>query len=196
MSDHIERKIGLGYTAEGLRVVAILGLYPAEPGKTITLTDHREAPDVDGVAIGFDLFDPSKSRNTSAYWVSSGQVPPEDRVVVRRHVTDATGPDREFIEQVWLDYHLNDVQAACVHMTEAALTPSDEVFAEYKARKVEERGTLQAYSPAFYGDGDALQKWRLDNVVCPVTGYRWGRAWLAEVVPEPVLTRYRELVQG
>lgn len=30
--------------------------------------------------------------------------------------------------------------------------------------------------------------------VCPVTGYRWGSAWLATIVPEEVLTGLRNLI--
>src|SRR5690606_31843917 len=85
-------------------------------------------------------------------------------------------------------WHLNTMNAACDHMTAEMLTPSDEVLDAYIEAKRAERGEWrEKYSAAFYGRADALQKWRLDHVVCPETGYRWGRAWLAKEIPSPVL---------
>lgn len=100
-----------------------------------------------------------------------GQVPAEDRVISRKHENDASIATQTFIEELWTQQHLNDMHAECDHMT-------PEILARL--------------------DGESTSDWQtrmLDTVVCPVTGYRWGRAWLARAVPTDVLARARKLVR-
>lgn len=160
-----QRKIGLGYTEEGCRVVATIAIDYSD-GALVTFTDHSERPAPDCISVTWEV-----TRPNSRMIESAGQVPPEDRVIARRHARDATPEVREFIEQLWLDHHLNDMHAECEHMTTEMLSKRD-------------------------GEtGSEWQKRMLETVVCPLTGYRWGRAWLAREVPVDVLTRTARLIE-
>jgi hypothetical protein len=180
----------LGRTREGEKIYADVRIDEPKEGEC-EYTDHTVAPRSITVGIMFTVIDkhaPDRPLELvpDGYWRSSGQVPPEDRVIV------GASASTRIIERVWKDWHLNDVNAACDHMTPAILNPSDEVLDEYIRVKTEERGEWrEKYSPAFYGRADALQKWRLDNAVCPETGYRWGHKWLAKRIPDYVVEQLR-----
>lgn len=184
-----------GRTAEGHHVWVDVRA-DVETGKTLTLTDHTttDAP-MRRVSASWTVADGKSIARPQAFAtggvgsmssprfdravMSMGQTPPEDRVV-----TDpALDPDTlAFIERTWADWHLNDVQAACDHMREGIdwQVPDDADLPESR-----------------YGRGDALQKWKLDNVTCAAgTGYRWGHAWLAKRVPDDVWTRWLALASG
>ena len=157
-----ERKIGLGWTAEGARVVAHVAV---EDGSGVsTFTDHTEGVSPDRVSVSFEVVGGTPRLEM---W---GQVPAEDRVIARRHQNDASEETRALIEELWSAHHLNDMQAACDHMT-----------ADMTARH----------------EGESVRDWQtrmLDTVVCPETGYKWGHAWLARTVPADVLAEARKLI--
>lgn len=165
MSERIERKIGLGWTADKERVIAFVSV--EDKTGTSKFTNHTEGPTPPRVSVSFEVVGPGPARTRSE---SFGQVPAEDRVIVRRHDNDASDETRTFIEDLWTAHHLNDMNAACDHMTPEML-----------ARK----------------DSENTSDWQtrmLDTVVCPETGYRWGHAWLSREIPADVLDRARALV--
>jgi hypothetical protein len=157
-----ERKIGLGWTADGERVVARVAV---EDGSGVSMfTDHSEGAAPARVSVSFEVIG---GKYQAQSW---GQVPAEDRVIVRRHENDATDETREFIEELWSAHHLNDMQAACDHMTPDMLARHE---------------------------GESTHDWQgrmLDTVVCPVSGYKWGHSWLARKVPADVIAKARTLI--
>lgn len=162
-AQHTDRKIGLGWNADGGRVVAHISVEP-QTGVT-QYTDHHEGADPDRVSVSFDVVGPGSE------W-HGGQVPAEDRVIVRRHDNDADEATETFINELWATHHLNDMNAACDHMT-------PEMLARH--------------------EGESTHDWQtrmLDTVTCPETGYRWGRAWLAKAVPADVLDKARQLISN
>lgn len=162
MFNRNERKIGLGWTEDGERVVAHVAV---EDGSGMSQsTDHREIPTPDRVTVSFEVVG-GKYKSQSF-----GQIPADERVIVRSHENDADEATRAFIDELWDTHHLNDMKAACDHMTPDMLARhEDESTPDWQTRM-------------------------LDTVTCPETGYRWGRAWLAHVVPDDVLTKARQIV--
>lgn len=78
----------------------------------------------------------------------------------------AAGWDLDQIAELaayWRRWHLNDMQAGCVHMEK--FIPSRNI--------------------ASAGDN-----WHI-RPTCPITGYRWGNAWLVEDLPEAIANRIR-----
>lgn len=165
MSNRNERKIGLGWTEDGERVVAHVAV---EDGSgTSKFTDHTEGPNPARVSVSFEVI--GKGRPGQRF-ESFGQVPSAERVIVRRHENDASAETAAFIDELWNTHHLNDMQAACDHMT-------PEMLARH--------------------EGESTSDWQtrmLDTVTCPETGYKWGHAWLARKVPADVLTKARKLI--
>jgi hypothetical protein len=90
-------------------------------------------------------------------------------------------PTLRAIESAWITSHLNDLNAECDHMTDSMLNPDVETYNAYLANAPE--------SATRYGQ--ALQSYRLDRVVCPETGYRYGHAWLARKVAPEIITALR-----
>jgi hypothetical protein len=98
---------------------------------------------------------------------------------------EESGPDLPRLA-AWVDPHVravldaaqdsgNTTHAGCIHMTPDVLTPADDVL---------DLWIFDNPGADRYGRHSALQSWRLANVVCPETGYRWGRKWLV-TVPDP-----------
>lgn len=110
------------------------------------------------------------------YVVCGGQVSAEERVIAERSA-DLTADDLALIERMWAEDHLNTMNAACDHTDRE---PSAEELAA-------------ADFPVQYGRPD-ITKWKLRNLVCPETGYRWGSAWLVKCLPAERVTEYRELI--
>lgn len=164
MFDSNERKIGLGWTEDGERVIAHVSIESGADKGTSVFTDHSEGASPDRVSVSFEVVG-GKFRSESF-----GQVPAEERVIVRAHENDADETTRAFIEDLWTSHHLNDMKTACDHMT-------PEMLARHEGES-----------------GPDWQTRMLDTVTCPETGYRWGRAWLARAVPADVLTKARQIL--
>lgn len=141
-----EITIDMGRTAEGYKVTAeVRRELTTRPTTSIT---HEELPAGQmTVAIMFDAY------------ISSGQTPPEDRVIVTLPPgVKAKDEDRRWeavraVERLWAGWHLNNLRAACAHQV----------------------------VPEVPADVSALDRtgWLLDNTPpCPLTGYRYGTAWL------------------
>lgn len=89
-------------------------------------------------------------------------------------VTPAPGWSLEEIRELstlWDRWHLNTLRAACSHMVPADLVREDN------------------------GYGGTHISTRAPENVCPETGYRYGHAWLTEIVPDDVLERVRHLMR-
>lgn len=162
----MSKTIYLGETADKTHIYADISLTAA--GAPLTMTDHTEgtAPEV---AISFTELSRQGNPRTAPdrVHISGGQIREAERVIVHRaRALDAD--TLALIERAWRDDHLNHMHTECDHMTPEMLDPSPEVIAAYLA----EHPTKPSYS--------ALQHYRLDRVVCPVTGYRYGHAWLAK----------------
>lgn len=151
-----EITIDMGRTVQGYKVTAeVRRELTTKPHTSIT---HEELPAGQmTVAITFEVKDPTK-RGDNAY-ISSGQTRPEDRVIVTLPPNvKAKDQDRHWeavraVERLWAGWHLNKMQAECAHQV----------------------------VPEVPADVSALHRtgWRLDNTApCPLTGYRYGSAWL------------------
>lgn len=156
----------MGYTAEGHRVTAEIQLQRESAKERETTTHEIITDEVLNLSIVFDVEE--KLRNNQWRYFQGGQVPEEDRVLVNESARAA------LINQLWKDWHLNTMVAGCDHMEHAV--PADAVLPESK-----------------YGRQSAEQTWRLDNLVCPVTGYRYGRKWLTKPLPEDIITAVQTL---
>lgn len=174
--------IGLGWTQDGYRVVARIEIDPANPERLTQFIDHSTGPTPERVSVSYTVRDMRHPRNG---YELSGQVPPEDRVITTRADADASPELEAFINHMWERWHLNDAHAACAHMTPAMLNPDTDTLAAYVAEH-----------PGADRYGQAVQSYRLDNVRCPETGYKYGSAWLAETVDPDDLAQFRALIPG
>lgn len=89
-------------------------------------------------------------------------------------VTPAPGWTLEEIAElatVWDRWHLNTMRAACAHMTPADLAREDNGYGGTRISTTDPRNT------------------------CPVSGYRYGHAWLTELLPDDVAERVRYLMR-
>ena len=164
MFDSFERKIGLGWTEYGERVVAHVSIESGAGKGMSVFTDHSEGTSPDRVSVSFEVI--GGKYKSESY----GQIPADERVIVRSHANDADEATRAFIDELWSAHHLNDMNAACDHMT-------PEMTARHK--------------------GESTQDWQhrmLDTVTCPETGYKWGHAWLARTAPADVREKAHKLV--
>jgi hypothetical protein len=165
----------LGRTEHKELVFADIRIEPGG-GKTVTFVDHSTGPAPDDVAIMFVHVEDVPSARGKApdriaerWWIGAGQTPADKRVLVG-DVSDHV----RAVEEAWQHDHLNLLNAACEHMTEEMLSASDEELEAYATTQNRE----------FFTRDSMVQSWRLDNVVCPVTGYKYGHAWLART-PDP-----------
>lgn len=164
----------LGQTADKEHVWGELALKftPTFEDRDVTMTDHtvRKASTLARITTSYVVADKRAAIASrvdarhpapgalDGHWHRSGQVSPEDRVIV--------GQKRPELAQLFADadaWHLNDLHAACDHMTPEMLTPPEGI-------------------PTQFGRPDVM-RWRLDNVTCPITGYRYGRSGLAKAAP-------------
>ena len=163
-----ERTLRLGVTDDGARVECTIGVY-AQLGEH-TFVDHTKRPAAHRLTITWAVLGGFDRRE------EFGQVPSADRIIARlnRGITQGLV---DTLDRLWSEHHLNDMQAACEHMTVEMLNPDAD---DLQAWANEEQATTHR---RFYGLTDTLSAWRIDHVVCPVTGYRYGRSWLAREVP-------------
>lgn len=134
-----EKRLYLGRTAEGFKVYAEVGLGKVTNAPQSTITHERIEAGAPRVTVTFEVVNPRRPGR----WESFGQTRPSDRVIVAE-----ASPVLAAVEELWADWHLNDMQAGCAHQ---------EVVYE----------DAPYYRPSL----DA-------TLPCPVTGYRYGSAWL------------------
>lgn len=174
--------IYLGKTAEKTHVYAEISVEDSD-GRTMTFTDHTTGPAPERVSLSFVTSRSYKDdpRDIADRYIESwGQIPAEDRIIsepATEHVA--------LIERAWAEAHLNNMNAACDHMTDEMLSPSDEELDAY-ADANPERGR--------YGRTSLWQSWALDTVVCPESDYRWGRSWLARKADPELLASLRAII--
>jgi hypothetical protein len=95
---------------------------------------------------------------------SAGQIIDDVRAIVKP-VKGLTAADLLELVSIWEEYHLNDMNALCIHQT-------------------------IKWEDSTYG-----RRMDLDAIgACPVNGYRPGSAWLYKTVPDSVLERVREIL--
>lgn len=176
MSSTLDKKIILGHTAEGYRVVVDVHFGPdghgnAERQPTVESITHATIPHPDVLSITGEVIDPRKHRRD---WdVAGGQVVDYVREITRPAGT-LTLADLARFADLWEAWHLNTMRSACAHMD--TTIPEGAVLVER------------------YGQPDT-QGWLIDNLACPVTGYTYGHAWLAEVVPDEIVEELGALLE-
>lgn len=151
-------KVLLGSMAGGEHVSVQVTLDTFSPASTCTSMEHRIIPAPPQLSIVWFV-----GRDYS------GQIPPEERLVVRTHNV----PQLQQVEEWWEGWHLNTMHAECAHMTPEMLTPPE------------------GHAP----DMRHVNEWRLANVACPVSGYRYRTDWLATPLPDDVLTAVRAFIK-
>lgn len=173
----IDKKVGLGKTHDGYRVVIHVRYGPDDMGNAernptpISSQTHEPIPYPDVLSITGEVCDLSKRRNSDAFIVGAGQVVDAVREVTKPDGT-LTVEDLNRLADLWQAWHLNTMRSACAHM-DLSVVPDD----------------LPDHLPYFdrkSGNQDR-QGWMLANIVCPTSGYRYGSAWLAEPVPDDVV---------
>jgi hypothetical protein len=184
MTTTIDKKVGLGKTADGYRVVVHvkyglddMGNAERNPTPTSAHT-HEPIPYPDVLSITGEVCDLSKRRSSPNFIVSAGQT-----VDLVREITEPAGSltteDTRRFAELWDKWHLNAMRAACAHM-DLSVVPDDlPAYTSYEDRKA---GLLDRSG------------WMLANVRCPVTGYKYGSAWLAENVPDEVVEEISNLI--
>lgn len=170
----LQRRIYLGRTADRSRVFADVELRTrhARPGQSFTTTAHESVTSYVEFAAMFEVIAFSERE---AY--RGGQVPTDERVIVDRDGSPLTPANRRYIERAWETSHLNGMNAGCDHMREGI------DYAPPAASDLPER----------YGQPD-LQGWKLKNLVCAESGYRWGSAWLVKALDDDLAANMRHLL--
>lgn len=165
--------IYVGMTDDGMRVYIEIE-YGHGLNAHITpveTTDHREIDRPSGLSItGYGTF------SGRAASVMGGQIT-STLLEVTRPAPGLERPDLLALVRIWDAWHLSDMTAACDHM-DLDTVPAD----------------LPTYVPSYSATGPSRHKgdldrtgWMLKHLVCPVTGYRYGRKWLAREVPAEIL---------
>ena len=148
----------VGRNSEGHWVWVQIAIHPGED-RTVTYTDHTEGPAPERISISGTVLSSPRHPCEAAdrYWVSAGQI--RDELDDIQNLGDLSRLEVAALARIWDSSHLNDMQAACDHMT-------PEMLAQREGEPI-------------HGEG-GWQYRMLDTVVCPVNGYRYGRAWLAK----------------
>ena len=108
--------------------------------------------------------------NPGALEISGGQNLDELLDVCARPEAPFTERDVLSLHQIWRRWHLNDMNAACVHMV----------------------GDVLVYEEDRYSPGGRRISCSL--TVCPETGYTYGKKWLIEPLPGDVEAEVRRLL--
>lgn len=176
----IDKKVGLGSTAEGYRVVVHVtygvDTPNAERNPTVTSAHtHEPIPHPLVLAITGDLVDTSKRRSSPEFWVSGGQIVNWVPQITKPAGT-LTVEDCKRFAVLWETWHLNTMRAACAHM-DLSTVPAD------LPHHAVNRGEMDRYT------------WIRANLPCPVSEYKYGSAWLAEPVPTEVIEEIEALIK-
>lgn len=176
----IDTKVNLGTIAHRQRVVIHVryGLDPHNTSPVTSMHTHETIARPDLLSITGELCDLTKRRTSSNFVVAAGQIIDDVRTITTPAGT-LTLDDVNRLADLWRTWHLNTMRAHCAHM-DLSTTPAD--LPNYVSAA--DRATGRTDVPT----------WRLDNLVCPVSGYRYGRAWLAEAVPDAVIAELSALI--
>jgi hypothetical protein len=146
-----------------------------QPEVTAETVDHRHITDYNTVSVTFEViarrrgFNPvtmSPSMAPDSAWLEVGQVPADARRIHDGSMSPVSVEHRQLIESAWEQHHLNNLVAGCDHMAE--LTVPDGVA-----------------DPTGY---------KLQNWVCPVTGYRYGSTWLVREIPADQIEQLKSIL--
>lgn len=153
----------LGETASGGYIVVDIEVGVSQPGVTWQTVEHGTIVGPQRLSITGEHYEKGQRRGNPA---SAGQI-----VDSLGEVTEpAPGWSLEEIAELaalWREWHLNDMQAGCVHQTEIVYEDS--------------RGYRQIDLDATTAAND-----------CPA-GYRYGSAWLTKPLTEEVLAQIERL---
>ena len=182
----------LGSTADKLHVWAEIELRSGsdlrtdrDPNQMHQTTSHEQVREGDLMNASVTFTTATRKAQTTQmlnsdgfdrFIVSGGQIPSDERVIAERSA-DLSANDLALIERMWAEDHLNTMNAACDH-TDREPTAEELAAPDF---------------PVQYGRPD-VTGWKLANLACPVTGYRWGSAWLVKCLPAERVTEYRALI--
>lgn len=114
---------------------------------------------------------------------SCGQINPLAKI---RGMTPLLSKEAMFnLDHIWKEYHLNDMQAGCVHQRKLC----------WNEARIDETQPINAYGK-FY-EGQTSNSWNMWAWIsctehpngllekpCPVCGYKYGTQWLYKPVPQ------------
>jgi hypothetical protein len=106
--------------------------------------------------------------SASGWTTDSGGQMLDDLIGATRLAKGWTFDDVRSLHRIWQSWHLNGMHAECNHLT--MQWEKDPTYG-YKRLKLDGEGT-----------------------VCPVSGYRMGRAWLVEPLPEIIIDEVQRLL--
>lgn len=160
----LKDRVIFGRTDEGYRVIIEVKYGPDDMGNAerqpiVQSVTHEQIPHPSVLSIAGEVVDRFRRD------VSGGQIIEDVRAITKPAGT-LTIEDLNRFADLWDAWHLNTMRAACAHMD--TTIPEDAVM------------------PERYGRPDEMG-WLLANLVCPETGYTYGHAWLAEVVPPEIV---------
>lgn len=122
----MEREFYLGRTIRHEHVYATVSI--VNPNReSVEFTDHSIGAAPIRVSVSFVLL--SKYATLKAdhyrlsdvpdgYWLGFGQVPEDERIIIGKSTRAIPAEDRQFIELLWRDWHLNDMHAECIHQAD------------------------------------------------------------------------------
>jgi hypothetical protein len=157
-------EILIGRTDEGEKVYVEARIEVRNTGEWQT-TEHETIKDPVTLAFSGVVIRKGGSIKRDGDWVSGGQVLDYVRRVTPQ-VNGWSAEDLAKLATIWERWHLNTMRAGCAHQPAESVVYEDSPY----GRRVDLDAT-----PA-----------------CPVTGYRYGSAWLTEAVPDDVLEWVRQ----
>lgn len=154
----------VGRTADGLRMFVTLSLRQDKRKGEATSIEHVKIPRPLTLSVMGGTVDRRRD------FESCGQVVDHLRTTVPDPKSSWTQADIDSLVAIWERWHLNDLNAGCVHQPPESIVY--ETNSHYGYRQPDLENTPR----------------------CPETGYKWGSDWLAEVVPDDVLVEFHRLM--
>lgn len=200
------------------RVELVAEVSPAQLRATGQTTNHEPIPaDAVELSISADIYAATADGSRDLRYsdaVGGGQSVDDLRKVIDHGRAITSRETLRAILSAWEAYHLNGMQAGCAHQGEAWTCTFD---ANAATRETARRiggdpesvppaicGTLNGWAAirAQFGEhpyphrGDECyecgrNRWDEPSDACPVSGYRFGTAWLYATVPADVLAKVR-----
>jgi hypothetical protein len=163
----------LGVTADRDAVVVRVEISHDDAGRVCQTVDHAEIVSPVRLSLMGEVF--PVDRNGNQRGGRRGEITAAGQIgdmlgEITEPAPGWTLAEIAEVAEIWTHWHLNDMRAGCNHL------PADGLVRE----------------PDGYG-GD-----RISTVanVCPVTGYRWGTAWLTDPLPDEIIARVRYLFRS